>query len=270
MWFRIFYGVLVPTVLLMAQGVQNLALTGEAVRGKDIAQTNPFNTEADVQQGGALFQLHCSYCHGSHGEGGRGADLTAGVYRMGGTDPELFMTIRTGVPGTEMPAVRVSDDEVWKLVGFVERLGSQGLAEKAPGDADAGKAIYAKSGCAGCHRIGKDGTDLGPDMTDVGRRRGLAFLEESIVKPDAFVSNSYRAVQLVMKSGSDVFGIRLNEDDLSIQVRDLGGNPRSYLKENIKAVRRDKPSLMPSYESRFSKQELADLVAYLNSLKGAQ
>jgi cytochrome c oxidase cbb3-type subunit 3 len=270
MWLRISYGVLVPTVLLMAQGVQNLALTGEAVRGKDIAQTNPFNTDADVQHGGALFQLHCSYCHGSHGEGGRGADLTAGVYRMGGTDPELFKTIRTGVPGTEMPAVRVSDDEVWKLVGFVERLGSQGLAEKAPGDADAGKAIYAKSGCAGCHRIGKDGTDLGPDLTDVGRRRGLAFLEESIVKPDAFVSNSFRAVQLVMKSGPNVSGIRLNEDDLSIQVRDLGGNPRSYLKENVKEVRRDKPSLMPSYESRLSKQELADLVAYLNSLKGAQ
>src|SRR5713226_4526039 len=110
MWVKISYGVLVPTVLLIAQGVQNPALTGEVVRSKDIAQTNPFNTDADVQQGGALFQLHCSYCHGSHGEGGRGADLTAGVYRMGGTDSELFETIRTGVPGTEMPVVRASDD----------------------------------------------------------------------------------------------------------------------------------------------------------------
>jgi cytochrome c553 len=73
-----------------------------------------------------------------------------------------------------------------------------------------------------------------------------------------------------MKSGPNVSGIRLNEDDLSIQVRDLSGNPRSYLKENVKEVRRDKPSLMPSYESRLNKQELADLVAYLNSLKGAQ
>src|SRR5260370_1735588 len=118
-----------------------------------------------------------------------------------------------------MPVVRVSDDEVWKLVGFVTRLGSQGLAEKAPGNADAGKAIYAKSGCAGCHRIGNDGTDLGPDLTDVGRRRGLAFLEESIVKPEAFVPNTYRAAQLVMKSAPIVSGIRLNEHDLSLQPR---------------------------------------------------
>jgi mono/diheme cytochrome c family protein len=73
-----------------------------------------------------------------------------------------------------------------------------------------------------------------------------------------------------MKSGPNVFGIRLNEDDLSIQVRDVAGNPRSYMKENVKEVRRDKPSLMPSYESRLSKQELANVVAYLNSLKGTQ
>jgi hypothetical protein len=53
-------------------------------------------------------------------------------------------------------------------------------------------------------------------------------------------------------------------------VRDLAGNPRSFLKEDMKEVRRDKPSLMPSYESGLSKKELGDLVAYLNSLKGAQ
>src|SRR5689334_21757440 len=269
MWLKLSFAILVPAAFLLAQSVQNPALTGEAMRSKEIAKTNPFNTDADIQQGAAIFQPHCSYCHGSHGEGGRGADLTAGVYKQGGSDPELFKTIRTGIPGTEMPAVRVSDDEVWKVVGFVKRLGSQGLSEKATGDAEAGKAIYAKSGCAGCHRIGKDGSDLGPDLTDIGRRRGLAFLNESIVKPDAFVPNNFRAVQLVMKSGPNVAGIRLNEDDLSVQVRDVAGNPRSYMKENIKEIHRDKPSLMPSYETRLSQKELGDLVAYLNSLKGA-
>ena len=270
MWPRIFLGILVPVFFLCAQAVQNPALTGEAVRSRDIPQTNPFNTDADMQEGSALFQLHCSYCHGNHGEGGRGADLTAGVYRMGGKDPELFLTIRSGIPGTEMPASRVSDVEVWKMVGFVKRMGSQGLAEKAPGDGEAGKTIYVKSGCAGCHRIGSEGNDLGPDLTDIGRRRGLKFLEESIVKPDAFVPNSYRALILVLNSGSTVSGIRLNEDDLSVQVRDMSGTPRSFLKDAIKQIRRDKPSLMPSYETSLSKKDLGDLIAYLNSLKGSQ
>jgi cytochrome c oxidase cbb3-type subunit 3 len=269
MWSKISFSVLASAVFLLAQGVQNPALTGEAVRSKDIAKTNPFNTDADIQQGGALFQLHCSYCHGTHGEGGRGADLTAGEYEMGGTDPDLFRTIRGGVPGTEMPATRVSDEEVWKLVAFVKQLGSQGLREKATGDGIAGKTIYAKGGCAACHRIGKDGTDLGPDLTDIGRRRGLAFLQESLVKPDAYVPNNYRALVLVLKSGQTVSGIRLNEDDLSVQLRDTAGIPRSFLKADIKEIRRDKPSLMPAYES-LSKTDLENLVAYLNSLKGAE
>ena len=94
-----------------AQAQQNPALTGEPLIGA-LPEVNPFEAEADIQQGAALFQTHCSYCHGVRGEGGRGADLTAGEYRMGGSDRELFKTIRIGVPGSKMPAVRVSDDEI--------------------------------------------------------------------------------------------------------------------------------------------------------------
>jgi mono/diheme cytochrome c family protein len=102
-----------------------------------IPEVNPFSSEADLRAGEVLFQKHCSYCHGSFGEGGRGADLTAGVYRRGGRDPELYASIRNGIPGSEMAPVRVTDDEVWQMVGFVKRLGSQGLLEKATGDASA-------------------------------------------------------------------------------------------------------------------------------------
>src|SRR5258706_2721284 len=127
MLLRMLLGVVASAVFLVAQSVQNQALTGEAAHSAEIANINPFSTEVDVQQGGALFQVHCTYCHGAHGEGGRGADLTAGEYRIGGSDPQLFMTIRSGVPGSEMPASRISDDEIWRLVGFVKRLGSRGL-----------------------------------------------------------------------------------------------------------------------------------------------
>jgi len=111
---------------------------------------------------------------------------------------------------------------------------------------------------------------LGPALDDIGRRRGLAFLEQSLVKPEAYVANAFRAIQVVLKSGETVAGVRLNEDDLSVQLRDLGGNLRSLSKDNIREIRRDKPSLMPSYEGRLNKAELANLVAYLNSLKGAR
>ena len=234
-----------------------------------VPETNPFTSEADIQQGAALFQTHCSYCHGASGEGGRGADLTAGIYRRGGRDIELYASVRFGVPGTEMGPVRATDDEIWKIVAFVKRIGSQGLLEKAPGDREAGLAVYQKSGCANCHRIDRDGGALGPELTDIGRRRGLKFLAESLAKPEADIPISYRGVQVVLKSGQTVSGIRLNRDDLSIQLRDTRSNLRSFLMENVQEVRYDKPSLMPAYAS-MNPKDFENVVAYLSSLKGAQ
>jgi len=166
-----------------------------------------------------------------------------------------------------MGPVRVTDDEVWKLVAYVKGLGSQGLLEKAAGDPAAGRQVYEKSGCASCHQIEKEGGNLGPDLTDIGRRRGLKFLTESLVKPEADIPISFRAVQIVLKSGQTVSGIRLNFDDLSIQIRDTRDNLRSFLRENIQDIRYDKPSLMPPYAS-MSQKTLDDVIAYLHSLKG--
>ncbi len=232
---------------------------------------NPLSTPQDVEVGRRLFQTHCSYCHGSSGEGGRGPDLTTGQYRLGGSPEQLYRTIRYGIPGSEMPAVRASDDDVWRMAAFVGKIGSAGLDEKARGDASAGKVVYETKGkCAVCHSIGKDGGTLGPELTDIGRRRGIGYLEESLVKPEADVPVNSRAIRVATRSGQTIVGIRLNEDDLSIQVRDTNDSLRSFLKANIKEIRRDQPSLMPAYGSVLSGKELADLVAYLSSLRGVQ
>jgi hypothetical protein len=60
----------------------------------------------------------------------------------------------------------------------------------------------------------------------------------------------------------------LNRDDLSIQLRDTRNNLRSFLMDNVQTIHFDKPSLMPPYAS-MNKKDFEDVVAYLNSLKGA-
>jgi cytochrome c oxidase cbb3-type subunit III len=239
--------------------------------GQEAARTNPFDNPDGVAQGRALFQIHCSYCHGANGEGGRGADLTTGKYRRGGSDANLYITVRNGIPGTEMPAVRATDDEVWKMVAFVKRLGAAAPMEKAAGDAAAGKLVFEGKGkCLTCHAVGPEGGSLGPDLSDVGRRRSPDYLAESITKPDADVSVQYRPLEIVTTAGNTVAGIRLNEDDISIQLRDTADNLRSFLKSDIREVRRGRPSLMPVYEGVLSKTEIDNVVAYLSSLRGVQ
>ena len=238
-----------------------------------IPDKNPFESAEDVRQGGGLFQTHCSYCHGSFGEGGRGADLTTGTFRYGGADSQLFNTVRNGLPGSEMGPVRATDEEIWKIVGFVKQLAAAQRptdTTRATGNPAAGKIVYEKKGaCGTCHRIGNDGGSLGPELTDIGLRRGVRFLEESLVKPEADIPIPYRGLRVVLSGGQTVSGTRLNEDDISVQLRDTADNLRSFLKSNVKEIRRDQPSLMPAYGS-LGKKDLDDLVAYLSSLKGSR
>ncbi|PWU05466.1 MAG: hypothetical protein C5B51_14480 [Terriglobia bacterium] len=240
-------------------------------RSAATVEKNPFDTPQDAELGRKTFITGggCSYCHANDGTGGRGANLTLGEYRFGGSDAQLFDTIRNGIPGSDMPPTRGPDQEIWRLVAFVKHLGSQGLDEKAPGDPVAGKTVYdTKGGCGACHAINQQGGIIGPDLTRVGRRRSLKHLEESIVNPSADLPLNYRAVRIVTAHGDTITGIRLNEDDISIQMRDTSGNLRAFLKDNVKEIRRDQPSLMPAYGSVLSRKEIENLVAYLSSLRG--
>ena len=63
-------------------------------------------------------------------------------------------------------------------------------------------------------------------------------------------------------------GIRLNEDTYSIQLMDDAGHLRSLLKSDVKQLEILPASRMPSYKDKLSAQELADVLAYLVSLKG--
>ena len=240
-------------------------------RDRNLPDKNPFDSAADLATGRQYFLGHCAVCHGPEGEGGRGVNLTAGRYRHGGSDRQLYMTIRKGVPGSEMHGSSLSQPELWRVVAYVRRLGAAGAEEKAAGDPKAGQAIYeGKGGCAACHMVNGKGGLLGPDLSEIGLRRSLKFLRDSIVDPSAYIDPDYRSGTVVARDGAKTQGVVLNEDDYSIQLRDTREELRSFLKSDVKEVQHEKESLMPSYKSALSETELNDLVAYLNSLRGNQ
>jgi putative heme-binding domain-containing protein len=140
---------------------------------------------------------------------------------------------------------------------------------RVTGNAAAGKAIFdGKGGCGGCHSIGDRGASLGPDLGEIGIRRSAKSLRLSLTDPNVEIYPEYYTVVVITKRGETVQGLALNEDDLSIQIRDISGNPRSFLKDDIKIARREQRSLMPSYAARLPQAEIDDVVAYLRTLKG--
>jgi len=235
----------------------------------------------DLTRGEYLFATRCAVCHGPKGEGARGPTLATPDLLSAPDDESLFRVIRRGISGTEMPGSRLADSDIRQLVAVVRRLG-QLPRERLPGDALLGRAIYfGKGACSSCHTISGEGGALGPDLSDVGRRRGAAHLHRSLVDPEAEVPRSrsvYRAdsgitqnflqVRVRTKGGQRLEGVRLNEDTFSIQFRDRKGRIHSLFKSDLAELHKDwGRSLMPSYQGVLSNQELEDLVAYLASLR---
>ena len=77
-----------------------------------------------------------------------------------------------------------------------------------------------------------------------------------------------RPVVVVTGNGERLTGRRLNEDTYTVQLIDERERLRSFDKADLREYTVLMESPMPSYADRLSAEELADLLAYLVSLKG--
>jgi len=237
-----------------------------------IPKNNPNTSPADLKNGQQLFMSQCARCHGPKGEGGRGAVLAQPHLRHAPDAKSLFLVIRDGIKGTEMPAGYAVDTlETWQLAAYVRSLG-QTAAEAVPGDAKRGRELYqSKAQCSQCHIVAGDGGSLGPELTEIGTRRSAAHLRAAILDPQSTLPEGFLVVRVVKKDGQAFTGTRLNEDTFSIQIRDMSGSLHSFFKTDLKEFeRKTGQTPMPSFRSALSAAELDDLVAYLVSLRGNQ
>ena len=77
-----------------------------------------------------------------------------------------------------------------------------------------------------------------------------------------------RSVRAVTKDGKVITGRRLNEDTWSVQLIDAQERLVSLAKADLKEYSVSKTSPCPLIKDKLSAQELADVVAYLLTLKG--
>lgn len=228
---------------------------------------NPHTTPADAAAGARIYRSHCADCHGVTGKGGKGPDLTTGVFFHGASDAELHRTITDGIDGTAMPGQFFSADQVWQIVTHVRTLSRGGTAKAPPGDPTRGASLFTAKGCNGCHLVRGTGGVQGPDLSFIGSQRPATQLRQSIIEPSETVDRAYWSADVILENGEAYKGFVMNEDTYYVQMLHASRGLLSLPKRNFRKFEVSKSSLMPSYKGKLNDAELNDIVAYLWTLQ---
>src|SRR5688572_20897964 len=86
-----------------------------------------------IAAGSKLWATSCAGCHGPDGSGGRGPNLVSRALWHPLSDEAMHRTIREGVPGTDMPPTKLSEEEAWQLVAFVKSMTGPASENNVPG-----------------------------------------------------------------------------------------------------------------------------------------
>jgi putative heme-binding domain-containing protein len=250
-------------VTLLGAGVHTLAQSS--------LQEHPGQySQADIVNGSTLYREQCTTCHGAQGNMVGGVDLRRGQFRNASSDEDLKKVIANGISNTAMPAFKFSDSELNSVVAYI-RAGLDANSRAAMvGNATRGREIFENKGqCNTCHRVrGMGPVGLAPDLSEVGSARTSASLQLSVMDPTSAMMPINRPIRVVTREGKTIRGRRLNEDTYSVQLIDEQGQLHSVLKTELRDYEISKSSPMPSYKGKLSTEEIADVVAYLLSLRG--
>jgi putative heme-binding domain-containing protein len=224
---------------------------------------------ADIAYGARLYDAQCTTCHGANGDGVGGVDLRSGKFRNAVTDQDLMRVLLTGIQGTGMQAFRFDQSELAGIIAYLRNMNSFDRGSVRPGDAGRGRAVFdGKGSCARCHRVGGQGSRVAPDLSDVGAVRSAGSLLRSLTDPSTQMMPINRPVRAVTRDGKVINGRRLNEDTYTVQLLDDQEKLVSLTKADLREFTIFTVSPMPSYRNTLTDAELADVVAYLLSLKG--
>lgn len=235
--------------------------------GLALAQDHADYDPADIEYGLSVYRAQCVTCHGDSGDGIAGVNLRSGQFRRAVSDRDLRALIANGIPDTGMLAFDLDSAEMTGIIAFLRNPNFE-LDAVTLGDEARGRTIFeGKGDCLSCHRVGQEGPRGSVDLTSIGTTRAPSALRRSLLDPTGTMRPIDRPVEIVTDDGERFDGRRLNEDTYTVQIIDDQGRLRSFDKDRLQQFTVHTESPMPSYGDELDDQELADVLAYLVSLK---
>ena len=139
------------------------------------------------------------------------------------------------------------------------------------GDVERGRRAFfygAASSCRNCHRVHDAGGQVGPPLTEIGKKYKPHELLSTILDPSKQIEDKYRAYVAISTTGDVVSGLLIEKNSEWVTIKGSDGKVvRSPVAEIAQLTPQEK-SLMPEFLLRdMTAQEAADLLAFLSALK---
>ena len=154
------------------------------------------------------------------------------------------------------------EERVRKLVAAARR-----------GNRERGAEVFLSSqaGCAACHKVGRTGGVIGPDLSAVGSGLLPERIVTEVLWPRLQVKEGYALSRIITRDGGVQQGyIQASRDEGILLLRDFATNSLHEIARSRIAKQEEIGSLMPPTAQEFPEKDLADLFAYLFSLNGKQ
>lgn len=142
------------------------------------------------------------------------------------------------------------------------------IASLLGGDAELGEIVFNEhlaAQCVACHRIGDEGSEVGPSLTEVGEK-GREYILESLIAPQAEITPGYGLMSVKMKDGTTLAGALKEEKGKFLTL--IQPDKKEVVIKLTDIESRTAPiSTMPPMGDILTPRQLRDLVEYLSGLK---
>ncbi|MEO5998750.1 MAG: PVC-type heme-binding CxxCH protein [Chitinophagaceae bacterium] len=148
-----------------------------------------------------------------------------------------------------------------------QNLQAVGELVKVKGNGQEGKALFSGT-CSVCHQVNNNGTNFGPDLSEIGAKLSKEALYDAVLHPDAGISFGFEGFLIKLKDGNQLLGYVTSDTRDELAVKTMGGSVTKVKKSNIVSKKAYEHSLMPAgLVSSMKQQQVVDLIEYLSGLK---
>lgn len=143
---------------------------------------------------------------------------------------------------------------------------------KFKGNATNGQSVFAKQGtCAKCHIVNGEGKNVGPDLSEIGKKLAKDAMYEAILYPSASILHNYETWVVETKQGTTASGLLVSRTPAEVTIKDAEAIVRTFKSSDVETIARSPLSIMPAdLHQVMSTQELADVVEYMQTLREAR